>query len=117
MKTLTLGLIASSVLLVAVAQGRDETSESGLARSCSEYPSSSEASAQCLGFINGVVDTLRMFDRVRGTHLVCMPDSTPADAMVKAVKDYLLSHPTNSSLQAASAVLVALSHAYPCTGT
>jgi hypothetical protein len=113
MKTGVAGALAAGFLSIGVAEVKADATAGQLARACADYPSQTESSALCLGYISGALDAFRTFNRLGGK-LFCETNSATADVIVQAVKNDLLRHPEKSSTQAASVILGALSEVFPC---
>jgi hypothetical protein len=102
--------------LLGIADAKADATGGQLARACAEYPSQSDGSALCLGYISGVLDAYRTINKVvpSAGRRFCISNTATPEVIVQAVKDALLSHPDKLFMQAASVVLDAISEAFPC---
>jgi hypothetical protein len=111
-----IGTLIAGFLLLGIADAKADATANQLARACAEYPSQTDGSALCLGYISGVLDAYRAINKLLPSsgRLFCITSSATPEAIVQVVKDDLLRHPEKLSMQAASVVLDAIAEAFPC---
>ena len=111
-----IGALVAGFLSLGIADAKADATASQLARACAEYPSQTDGSALCLGYISGVLDAYRTINKVvpSAGRLFCLANTATPEAIVQTVKDALLRHPDKLSMQAASVVLDAITEAFPC---
>lgn len=108
-------ILIVAFLLFTTFDANADVPASVLAKYCAEYPSSSEGSAICLGYVTGVLDAYRMVSRtIFKDKLFCETKAFTGNAAIQTVKDYLLAHPAQLSDQAASVILAMLGEKFPC---
>jgi hypothetical protein len=114
MRAINVALIAGPLLVWSIDAKADATA-GDLAKACAEYPSQSDGSALCMGYVSGTIDAYRVLNRgVLNGRLFCETATFSQDVIMQTVKNYLLKHPEKSSKQAASVLLDMLTEVLPC---
>lgn len=76
-----------------------------------------EAVSFCFAYVAGVADTARAYQAWLETNDFCIPEATPQSALIDTFERHLAAHPTLSTSQAGSAVILALQEGYACTSS
>lgn len=72
-------------------------------------------SLMCLSYISGSFDMLRMMNDVLNLKAVCVPDDGLSnDQLIRVIVKWIESHPERMHETARSAVLSAMTEAFPC---
>ena len=81
---------------------------------CTSAPGSPQAMA-CLGYENGVTDTLQSAaDVIRRANHICLPQNVSGQQVLDVVRDYFRDHPEDRHHVASDEVILALRTAFPC---
>lgn len=103
---LMLGLIAGP----AAADVPLFSTGSDFAASCMKV----RPSRECVAYVRGVADALRLTDQLADRRLFCAPEDISGKQMTLAVTHFLRSHYDFRMLSPASIVWIGLSQEFPC---
>lgn len=108
------GSLVSSLLMLSSAP--DSRSSGGYLLGSDLLERCSQVSRidYCYGYIASAYDTARAYSVWLNRAEVCVPEGTPQRELVASVLEHIKSDPANLTSQAASVVIVALQHRFPC---
>jgi hypothetical protein len=81
---------------------------------CEFYPVQTQATAACMGYVFGTLDTSRLMNKMFKGQLFCEPQRVTGDQIIAMTKKYLSDHPEELHLVAASLIFGMYTKAFPC---
>lgn len=81
---------------------------------CQYYPTKSEATALCMGYVWGALDAVRMTDKQLKLHAFCEPAGVTGQQLVALTIKYLDAHTEQLHLGAASLIGHMYESTFPC---
>ena len=112
-----LSLAAVALCIGATVVKADMTGKT-LLEHCQSYPRITLETTICESYITGSLDAARlwstMLNKIVQEHIACEPPDFSGEQLVAMVIKYLLDHPDQLHLSAASLVLSSYMEAFPC---
>ncbi|MGO9047704.1 MAG: Rap1a/Tai family immunity protein [Xanthobacteraceae bacterium] len=106
-------LLGISLCFLASAANAEVTGNN-LKEYCGLYPQHAEATALCMGYISGALDTMRGYDKMLKLNLACEPSQVTGEQLIAMTIKYLSDHPEKLHFTASSLILDMYTKAFPC---
>jgi hypothetical protein len=82
---------------------------------CQFYPAQTQATAACIGYITGSLDTIRGMSKMLKLKAACEPPGVTGEQLASMTVKYLNDNPADLHFVAASLILNLYTKSFPCT--
>lgn len=106
--------LAFCLFCLSISVANAATSGNKLVEYCRFYPSKTEASSFCMGYIMGVLDDIRVVGEANGNKYFCQPPSVTGEQLMSVAIKYMNDNPESLNYTASSLIVLAYMKAFPC---
>lgn len=107
-------MLSAIATLSSVESAHANITGNTLMQACRFFPSKTESSVYCMGYISGVLDDMRVWGDLMGHKNVCLPSGVEGEQLILIAIKFMKDNPDKLHYVASSLIATAYMQAFPC---